>query len=40
MEYCSAIKTEDILNLEGKCMELENPILSDIIQTQKDMLDM
>ena len=37
MEYYSAIKNEDILQISGKCMELENIILSEVIQTQKDM---
>ena len=37
MAYYSAIKTEDILSLAGKQKELENIILSDVTQTQKDM---
>jgi hypothetical protein len=37
MEYYSAIKNKDILSFAGKWMELENIILSVIIQTQKDM---
>ena len=37
MEYYSAIKNEDILSFAGKCMELENIILSEVIHTQKDM---
>jgi hypothetical protein len=36
MEYYSA-KSEDILSLVGKWMELENMILSEVTQTQKDM---
>ena len=40
MEYCSAIKNEDILSFAGKWMELENTILSEVTQTQKDMLGM
>ena len=36
MEYYSAIK-EDILSFAGKWMELENIILSEVTQTQKDM---
>ena len=40
MEYYSAIKVEDILNFSGKCMELENIILSEVIQTPKDMYGM
>jgi hypothetical protein len=37
MEYYSAIKNEDILSFAGKRMELENIILSEVTQTQKDM---
>ena len=37
MEYYSAIKNKDILNFAGKWMELENIILSEVTQTQKDM---
>jgi hypothetical protein len=37
MEYYLAIKNEDILSFAGKWMELENTILSEVIQTQKDM---
>jgi hypothetical protein len=37
MEYYSAIKNKDILSFAGKWMELENIILSEVIQTQKDM---
>jgi hypothetical protein len=37
MEYYSAIKNEEILSFAGKWMELENIILSEVIQTQKDM---
>jgi hypothetical protein len=37
MEYYSAIKNKDIKNFTGKWMELENIILSEITQTQKDM---
>ena len=33
----SAIKNEDILIFAGKWMELENIILSEITETQKDM---
>ena len=36
MEYYSAIKNEDIMIFAGKWVELENIILSDITQTQKD----
>jgi len=37
MEYYSAIKNEDIQNFTGKWMELENIVLSEVTQTQKDM---
>jgi hypothetical protein len=37
MEYYIAIKNEDILSFAGKWMELENMILSEVTQTQKDM---
>jgi hypothetical protein len=36
MEYYSAIKNEDTLTFVGKWMELENIILSEVTQTQKD----
>ena len=37
MEYYSAIKNKVTMNFTGKCMELENIILSEVTQTQKDM---
>ena len=37
MEYYSAIKNKDILSFAGKWIELENFILSEVTQTQKDM---
>jgi hypothetical protein len=37
MEYYSAIKNKDIMSFAGKWMELENIILSEVTQTQKDM---
>jgi hypothetical protein len=37
MECYSAIKKGDILSFAGKWMELENIILSEVTQTQKDM---
>jgi hypothetical protein len=37
MEYYSTIKNEDIMSLTGKWLELENIILSEVTQTQKDM---
>ena len=40
MEYYSSIKNEDILSFAGKRMELENIILCEVNQTQKDMYGM
>ena len=37
MEFYSAIKNEDIMSFAGKLMELENIILSEVTQTQKEM---
>jgi hypothetical protein len=37
VEYYSAIKNEDIMDLVGKWMELENMILSEVTQTQKNI---
>jgi hypothetical protein len=37
MEYYSSIKIEDILTFAGKLMDLENIILSEVTQTQKNM---
>ena len=37
MECYSVIKNKDIKNFVGKLMELENTILSEVTQTQKDM---
>ena len=36
MEYFTADKNNDILKFAGKWMELENIILSEVAQTQKD----
>ena len=36
MEYYSAIKNEDIMNFTGKWMKLENIILSEVTQSQKN----
>ena len=36
MEYYTAEKNNDILNFAGKWIELENIILSEVTQTQKD----
>ena len=35
MEYYSAIKYNDFIKLAGKCMDLENIILSEVTQSQK-----
>jgi hypothetical protein len=40
VEYYSAIKSKDIRNFAGKWMELQNLILSEVTQTQKDMYNM
>jgi hypothetical protein len=40
MEYYTAIKNDDLMKLVGKCMELENIILSKVTQTQKEIHDM
>jgi len=40
VEYYSVIKNEDILSFAGNWMELENVILSEVTQTQKDMHSM
>jgi hypothetical protein len=37
MEYHSAIKKKDMMTFAGKWMELENIILSQVTQTQKDV---
>ena len=37
MEYYSATKNKDIMNFAGKWMELENIILSEVTQAQKEM---
>ena len=36
MEYYSAIKNKDILSFAGKWMKLENIILSEVTQAQKN----
>jgi hypothetical protein len=38
--HSSAIKNKDIMNFADKWMELENIILSAVIQSQKDTHDM
>jgi hypothetical protein len=40
MEYYSAMKKKDILSFTGKSMELVITILSEVMQTQKDIHDM
>jgi hypothetical protein len=36
MEYYSAIKNNDFMKFLGKCMELENIILREVTQSQKN----
>ena len=36
LEFYSAVKNNDILNFACKWMEIENTILSEVIQTPKD----
>jgi len=38
MEYYSAIKNNDFMKFIGKCYELENVILSEFTQSQKNTL--
>jgi hypothetical protein len=40
MEYYSFFKSKDIMNFTGKWMKLENIILSEETQSQKDMQGM
>jgi hypothetical protein len=40
MAYYSAIKNKNIMNFASKWRELENIILSEVTQTQKDTHDM
>jgi hypothetical protein len=40
MEWYLAIKNKHILSFSGKWMELENILMSEVTQTQKDMHDM
>jgi hypothetical protein len=40
MEYYSAINNEDILSFVDKYMKLENIILNEVTQTQKDILSL
>ena len=39
-EYYSVIKNNEFMKFLGKCMELENIILSKVTQSQKKSLDM
>jgi hypothetical protein len=36
IEYCSTIKNNDFMKFTGIWMELENTILSEVIQSQKN----
>ena len=40
MEYCSAIKNNKFMKFLGKWMDLEDIILSEVTQSQKNSLDM
>ena len=40
IEYYSVIKKKNTMNFAGIWIELENIILSDVTQSQKDMLGM
>ena len=40
MEYYSAIKNNDFMKFIGKWMELENIILSEVTQSQRNKHDM
>jgi hypothetical protein len=40
MELYSAMKKNEILSFAGKCMELENIILSEVSQAQKTKIRM
>jgi hypothetical protein len=40
MEYYSAIKNSDFMRFTGKWMELENIILSEVIQSQRNKYGM
>jgi hypothetical protein len=39
MEHYSAIKNTDFMKFAGKCMELENNILSEVTRSQKNIHD-
>jgi hypothetical protein len=40
MEFYSAIKNNEFMKFVGKCMHLEDIILSEVTQSQKDTHDM
>jgi hypothetical protein len=40
MEYYSAIKNNEFMKFLGKCMHLEDIILSEVTQSQKNTHDM
>ena len=40
MEYYSAVKNNELMNFLGKSMYLEDIILSEVIQSQKNTYDM
>jgi hypothetical protein len=39
-EYCAAIKNNEFMKFLGKWMDLEDVILSEVIQSQKNTHDM
>jgi hypothetical protein len=40
VKYYLAIKNKDIMNFEDRCVEVGNIILSEVTQSQKDILEM
>jgi hypothetical protein len=40
MEYYSVVKNNDFMKFSGKWMEVENIILSEVTQTQKNIYGM
>jgi hypothetical protein len=40
MEYYSAIKNNDFMKFTGQCMELENIVLNEVTQSQKNTQSM
>jgi hypothetical protein len=40
MEYCSGIKNNEFIKFQGKWMDVEDIILSEVTQSQKNTTDM